>query len=833
MANNKVVLGNETLIDLTEDTATVESVLDGYTFHGADGVQRVGTAIAGGGDDKMNIDGSNADSAVTFANSAFTIGSRVPYYEIGTESHVDTVSVDDWSINRDNINNAILYNNLLYIVSDWWIDALNPETNTFTTCPQLPYNFAYNRFYGASVVYHDRIHIIGGYGSSSFNNHYSWGIGDLSWTKECSLPYGTGFNNLCRSAFVVFNDRIYLFGGIGSNGSDYNNYMLTWKEGESSWSYNNNYPYQCYGGRAVVYDNKIHVLGGNNSSVKKYHYSWNGEFSSGWTKESNLPVNFGYSDTSFVYDNKIYILSNIGCYYYDGGQNWISDGTLPISVTNGTASPFNNIVYAFGTNRKWSCKIDNTAWVGKSNYVLPMSSNNHRDIVIYNNKAHLLGISGSIDSHYSCDLSTYELIKESTMPYNSRGCGVVVYQNKIHMLGGPNSNTYKNHYSWDGTSWVQESILPYNFYMGCVIIHNNKIHILGSDFGSDTYTLHYSWDGTSWTQESTLPYELHYGAAVSCNNKIYILGGENDRTYGSRKFYSWDGSSWTQEINLPYGLYSGVAVTYENKVHVSGFAESNYISYHYVYDPSSKIWSRLDDLSDLRWGSMVIYNNKIYTFKYDDGFVKTWYIEHIIKDVSVPKIKTHTQGDRLIANGEYSYSRGSDNVVDADYSSIVGYNGKVVEDFSYIFAGPTAKQIGKTVDRFAFGFSVNNNIIASDNSYGTAIDMEYGYSGLIVNNSTSSAQVNAYGKNVRLTGIYILFAAIYYDANSTIGSSPNSSYFCVCMISGGQVLRIAPSSVTNGSPTCSYQSNGEYLIISSGYINSYQSKTQFTLIRLI
>lgn len=40
MANanvNKVVLGSSTLIDLTADTITAENVIEGYTFHAADG----------------------------------------------------------------------------------------------------------------------------------------------------------------------------------------------------------------------------------------------------------------------------------------------------------------------------------------------------------------------------------------------------------------------------------------------------------------------------------------------------------------------------------------------------------------------------------------------------------------------------------------------------------------------------------------------------------------------------------------------------------------------------------------------------------------------------
>ena len=49
MAVNKVILGSETLLDLTGDTATAADVAEGKTFHLANGVQAVGTASGGGG----------------------------------------------------------------------------------------------------------------------------------------------------------------------------------------------------------------------------------------------------------------------------------------------------------------------------------------------------------------------------------------------------------------------------------------------------------------------------------------------------------------------------------------------------------------------------------------------------------------------------------------------------------------------------------------------------------------------------------------------------------------------------------------------------------------
>ena len=45
MATNKVVYSGRTLIDLTGDTVTEETLLRGYTAHRADGTQIVGNSI--------------------------------------------------------------------------------------------------------------------------------------------------------------------------------------------------------------------------------------------------------------------------------------------------------------------------------------------------------------------------------------------------------------------------------------------------------------------------------------------------------------------------------------------------------------------------------------------------------------------------------------------------------------------------------------------------------------------------------------------------------------------------------------------------------------------
>ena len=47
MANNKVIFGNNTLIDLTNDTVDAEHLLSGYTAHDASGQIITGTASSG------------------------------------------------------------------------------------------------------------------------------------------------------------------------------------------------------------------------------------------------------------------------------------------------------------------------------------------------------------------------------------------------------------------------------------------------------------------------------------------------------------------------------------------------------------------------------------------------------------------------------------------------------------------------------------------------------------------------------------------------------------------------------------------------------------------
>lgn len=67
MAINKVVYGNNTLLDLTEDTVTEEDVLEGKTFHDKSGQKRTGSATQGGRVQDVEV---NGESVVNSENVA-------------------------------------------------------------------------------------------------------------------------------------------------------------------------------------------------------------------------------------------------------------------------------------------------------------------------------------------------------------------------------------------------------------------------------------------------------------------------------------------------------------------------------------------------------------------------------------------------------------------------------------------------------------------------------------------------------------------------------------------------------------------------------------------
>lgn len=83
MAANKVVYGNKTLIDLTGDTVTEDTLISGCTAHKADGTIITGTAFAGYPDEWVFTDPlEDSDENSIYDNSGNKIESRTVYQKV-------------------------------------------------------------------------------------------------------------------------------------------------------------------------------------------------------------------------------------------------------------------------------------------------------------------------------------------------------------------------------------------------------------------------------------------------------------------------------------------------------------------------------------------------------------------------------------------------------------------------------------------------------------------------------------------------------------------------------------------------------------------------------
>lgn len=92
MANeyvNKVVLGSSTLIDLTSDTVTPESLMQGYTAHDRSGAMITGTMQ--GGDYEITVDQSSMVGSVEAGTAVTASPNYTPSGDIRLEA--ETVSV--------------------------------------------------------------------------------------------------------------------------------------------------------------------------------------------------------------------------------------------------------------------------------------------------------------------------------------------------------------------------------------------------------------------------------------------------------------------------------------------------------------------------------------------------------------------------------------------------------------------------------------------------------------------------------------------------------------------------------------------------------------------
>ena len=107
-------------------------------------------------------------------------------------------------------------------------------------------------------------------------------------------------------------------------------------------------PYNFYGGRSVVYNDEVHIFGGEVNPTG--HYKWN---KLGWYLVSTLPFDFTEGSVT-VYDGKIHILGTSSTndstkHYKWNGVTWESVSTLRVGHYNGMGVVLNDKIHMIAT----------------------------------------------------------------------------------------------------------------------------------------------------------------------------------------------------------------------------------------------------------------------------------------------------------------------------------------------------------------------------------------------------------------------------------------------------------------------------------------------------
>ena len=103
--------------------------------------------------------------------------------------------------------------------------------------------------------------------------------------------------------------------------------------------------YISYDGSAVVLNNEIHILGGNENG--RAHYKWDG---TSWSEVSTLPYGFN-NNSAVIHRDEIHILGStnwtdgLRSHYKWDGTSWLEVSTLPVDFSNGSAVVYDDEIH--------------------------------------------------------------------------------------------------------------------------------------------------------------------------------------------------------------------------------------------------------------------------------------------------------------------------------------------------------------------------------------------------------------------------------------------------------------------------------------------------------
>jgi len=346
-----------------------------------------------------------------------------------------------WNESEDPDGDIVTYD--IYLNIGDTADELYAQNITETNYPITQY-LNFEEFYSWRVVAKDPE----GASTSTITEEFS--TREVRFI-EASEAASSIFSGRSEHSSVVFQNKLWVIGGFGNGAKN-----DVWSSLDGvDWSLvTNNAAFEArLNHTSVVFDNKIWVIGGNDSQQNIRNDVWYSEDGSTWVEATNA-ADFPprYLHTSVVFDDKMWVIAGFGngrkndVWYSSDGVNWLE------ATANALFSPrqdhntlvFDNKIWLIGgfdnkrKNDVWFSTDGNT-WT-EATTSLPFTVRASHSSVVFGNKIWIIG--GNDGRIFKNDIwsskdgiSWSNSVKEA--PFNERnGHTSVVFDNKIWIIAG-------------------------------------------------------------------------------------------------------------------------------------------------------------------------------------------------------------------------------------------------------------------------------------------------------------------------------------------------------------------------------------------------------------
>ncbi len=514
----------------------------------------------------------------------------------------------------------------------------------------------------ASVIHDGKMWLLGG-------SEVCYSTDGVTWYKATdSAPGGAGY------ASVIHDGKMWL---LGENEVWYSADGVTWNRTTDSAGW-----FDRIGHTSVVFDDRIWIFGGKDGNGQNLDDAWYSYDGINWTKATYSPGwPARFSHTSVVHNSRMWVIGGItdSPDYEIYSDVWYSPPVPKI------ISSHESVIVPEGETATFQVKL--SAQPPKTIIISVARTSGDSDISVRSgssltfststwNTYQTVTLEAAHDADYEngqatircCasgvsdkDLVAWEQDDETSIgaewvqatdsaPWAGRICFTsVVFDGKIWIMGGFNEDDrgYDQNLSdvWcstDGVSWhmVTDST-PWGCRYGHTsIVFDNKMWVIGGDRDDSTYDgmcsdVWYSQDGHKWTQSiESAPWTARTRhTSVVYDNKMWVIGGLIGRDSVSDVWYSENGQNWIQAVgSAPWSKRKDhTSVVYDNKMWIIGGSIGLGNDFR---DPVCDVWSSTNGRD---WNQISVSNFftplrvSYASVVYDD---KIWLIGGLIENRS-------------------------------------------------------------------------------------------------------------------------------------------------------------------------------------------------------